>query len=166
MSATANLVHANFVWRISAIDPTSTACGKDRFFPIDPRASRGTDPRTSSGLMRGFAVTWRSAGELNQVGGMGISDTGPHRVSEHVFDVDVYYSTKLSWVDVQQLMLSDRHDIIASLRQPSTWVGYDSSHTTTALGLANRFLESEESTVEEDTIAMRQTWRCVIEETE
>lgn len=166
MTATANLVYANFVWRIEAIDPTAATIGKDRFFSIDPRAVHGTDPRTSSGLTRGFAVTWRGAGTQNVVGGDAICDTYSSRFADHTFELAVYYSAKLKWEDLQQLLLSDRHDIIAALRYQSSWVGYDASHTTTALGLANRVIESDETEQTDDYVALRQTWRCSIEETE
>jgi len=166
MTATANLVYANFVWRIEAIDPTATTVAKDRFFCIDRRAVHGTDPRTSSGLTRGFVVTWRGAGEQNVVGGSAICDTYSSRMADHTFELEMFYSAKLKWDDAQQLILSDRHDIIKALRYPSTWVGYDASHTATAIGLANRWIDSEETEATDDYLALRQTWRCSIEETE
>lgn len=166
MTATANLVYSNFVWRIAAIDPTATTIGKDRFFAIDPRAVHGTDPRTSSGLTRGFAVTWKGAGEQNMVGGDAICDTYSSRFADHVYELVVYYSAKLKWEELQKLLLSDRHDIIKALRYPSTWVGYDASHTTDSLGLANRWIESDDTEDTDEYVALRQTWRCSIEETE
>jgi hypothetical protein len=166
MSASANLVYANFVWRIEAVDPTASTIGKDRLHAIDPRAIHGTDPRTSSGLTRGFVVTWKGCGPQNVVGGAAICDTSSSRFADHAFEVAYYYTSKLKWEDAQKLLLSDRHDGIKALRYPSSWVGYDDSHTTTDIGLENRTIESEEIEQTDDYVVLRQQWRCAIEETE
>lgn len=166
MSASANLVYKNFIWRVEAIDPTDTTVMRNAFVAIDPRPTTGRDPRTSSGLTRCFTVTWLGADEQNVVGGNGITDGLNSRTADHRFDVSVYYDGKLKWADVQAMMLSDRHDLIKALRLPSTWVGYDANNSSTVLGVYDRRIEADEVDAEDDFLILRQVWRCTINETE
>lgn len=162
--STSDLVRQNFVWRIESQTPTSSLL-KPRFTEIDPLR---LDADQAAGVgERSFSVYWLGSEEDNVVDGEGITDNENQRIAEHRYRVDIYYTTKLDYRDLQHAMLQDRHDITRLLRSGDNIKGYNADNSSTELGLFNRIRESDELIMDDpDVWVYRATWRCTIEESE
>lgn len=147
----------NFVWRIEQIAPTSTLETK-LFRSFDPWKLKGQE---SSGLQRGFFVTWAgSEADLD------VQD-GATRTAKHRIAVSVIYAPQVPYLQVQQLVVLDRHDLLKQLRNPDSWKGYSDSNPTDELGLNSRF-RTEDSLDAEDRQGWvyQSTWECTVYEVE
>lgn len=164
MASSADLVLENFYWRIEAISPTSS----ERQQSFHAISTLELDTGQTSGMDRAFVVSWLGSDEEFLVDGEDICDDGVNRIATHRFEVRVTYSAKpgLDALALQQLMLSDRHDITKALRAASSQVGYDDSNTSTSLGILKRVRESDEIEIDGEVWTLVQTWRVDIQETE
>jgi hypothetical protein len=158
MSATADLVYQNFVWRIETLSPTSTLAKKGFTFNNRPL---NLIPDQSSGMTREFTLYWEGSDP----------DHAPtditERTAEHSFMLDVAYSTKLGADVLFPLMLADRHDLMALLRDTAGYRGYNASNTNTDLFLWRRWHKGDvRITASDTTWYLRQNWICTIREGE
>ena len=131
MSASAHLVHKNFVWRIESISPTSKLVAR-KFTSIDRPLTPFADQ--SSGTTRDFAVYSESAGPVYE------PTDGTGHTREWLWSVDVAYTTDMRLSDLHEAVLQDSYDLITTLRDDAKWLGYSSAATTTDIGLWNRHL--------------------------
>ncbi len=156
MACNADLVLENFKWRIENISPTYTGIRKS-FRWIDPVR---LDSEISSGLgERQFWVIWEGSGSDDDLTDQ-IS-----RHADHEFTLTVTYSTDYKLLKRQKAMLNDRHDIIGLLRNTDYYIGYNSSNTTTDIGLHQRWRTGDEMVQETDNIwLLRIGFRCTIQE--
>ena len=157
MATTVDKVRRNFAWRVESIATTSDICGR-RFFEVDPRDLGRTE---SGGLERGFFVTWLSS-EPQQA----VTDQWQW-VTNNRFAVEVLYTPVRGWTDSHDLVLSDRWDLIRTLRDDTLYVGTSDTDSTSDLDLIERWFEGDEFIIEPDSevFVYRQTWRCTIRET-
>jgi hypothetical protein len=158
MASAANLVLANFYWRVESLSPTDTTTSK-KFLRYDPHL---LDADVSSGLMRAFTVTWGNSSEI-----IDPSDI-TERTAEHEFTLEIVYPIeKFKHYELQCIVLKDRHDLIKKLRDPDYYNGVSSTATTTTTGLWARAIISD--TLKQDsptTWVLSQKWRCTINEGE
>lgn len=157
MAAQAHLVRKNFVWRIEAVTPTETTLARRASFTeVDPLR---IDPEQSSGYQRAFSVQWQGS-EGDQLDDLLL------RQQSHMYAVEVYYSTKLKYDDLHDIILQDRHDITKTLRNPSNVIGYSDAQSSTDIGVGGRWFDSDEIVREDNLWTYRAMWRVTITETE
>lgn len=162
--ATSNpaLVLKNFQYRIEAITPTSTDY-RATFVMYDPLKIVA---KRSSGFERRFFVAWHNS-DADIQSNVSHAENGYCRTADHDYTVEVSYPALLPYDDMIALICDDRHDLIKQLREPDKWVGYDSSHATTDIGLWRRLRVSDELETNDNGIwTFRQRWRCYINEVE
>ena len=156
----ATLIHRvfeNFIWRIESLTPTATAGNlRTRFLDYDPLRHDPSAMPTS----RNFSVTWASSA----------SDESPtdlyDRVAEHVFELEFHYEPTMKWNTLHEVILQDRHDINSLLRDPAYFIGYSAINSTDEINLKNRIRTGDSLVRSPSLITLRQSWRCMVWETE
>ncbi len=165
MASTLNRVLQNFVWRMDAITPTdATIIGQNRFIQTDPFR---IDPEQSSGLTRHYSVLWMGGGSGQTVGEEGVIDGLTDREATHTIELRTYYHpSKIKFDRLQLAIAQDRHDILKTLRDPDTFVGYNASNTATDIGLLDRYNTDETVDYSDTLITVTYGWQCIIRESE
>lgn len=160
MATNAHNALENLVWRMESISPTdTTSANKFRFVDIER-----LDPDEMPHAMRLFAVRWQ--GSAPDFGPTDLYD----RWADHTFDIEVYYPVGpggMSTRKLQKMLLRDRHDIAKALRDPSKFVGYDASNTSTDVGIKNRVMIGDALDRNNPAVwTYRASWRLTIQEVE
>jgi hypothetical protein len=164
VSSLAHRVLDNFYWRIEALTPPTVAGIKTEYFEVDPDRIA---PEQSSGLTRGFSVSWNTGGADHEMGGQQVTDGLEDRNSDHEFTVEMIYSKKLGHRDLMSAMLQDRGAILKEMGNADKWIGFNASNTTTAIGLWDRICVSSERDAEDESFTvLRMVFRCAINESE
>lgn len=162
MASNPALVLSNFQYRIEAITPTN-ANYKSAFVMYNPLLIAA---KKSSGFERRFFVTWHGS-SADSESGAPQAENGYCRTAAHDYSVEISYPALMQYDDMLALVCDDRHDLIKQLRDADKWLGYDSSHTTTDIGLWQRLRVSDELETSDNGIwTFRQRWRCLINEVE
>jgi len=165
MATSIHNVLRNFVWRIETTTPQDTTTETKGFSFIDPHR----DDLSVMGAARLFTINYIS-GEPDSEWHAGIDA----RRGDHVIQVELWYPLGVDgfgWLDVQALMLADRHVLIKQLRDDTKWVGYDADNTSGSIGLHKRWPAGEELEVadigtEASALVLRMNWNCNIYEVE
>jgi len=162
-AANLRFVMKNFVWKLEGLTPASAIEKRALFRHIDAHRK---DPETQAN--RRFTVAWIGSEEDHQVGDVWVSDGSNERPASHTIQLEVYYQAmKQNWLDLHDLIASDRHDITLTLRDDASLTGYNADNTSTDIGLWDRSRESDELDRGDDIIwTLRQEWRCIINEIE
>lgn len=92
------------------------------------------------------------------------------REAVHLIRLHVEYPAIAPYLSLARQVLLDRHDLLKTLRDPATRLGYDDSHTTTDIGLMVRTRTRD--VLDKDTDTRYRQWRytsewaCAIRESE
>lgn len=156
MATSLHYVIQNYYWKIEAITPTVS---EKKFYRVDPLNVE--ELGDSSGAIRRFWVEWLGSGE--DLGTTNFSS----RDATHRFAVNVVYPTSYgTHLQLQQLIVRDRHDLIYTLRD-SNLVGYSDAQSSTSIGLNSRWRTGDElQTGEPDLWILRMEFDCHVTEIE
>ena len=149
-------IRESFLWRIESITPTERPDLRRFRRMVRPQI----DPTDMSGAIRLFTVEW--------LGSDGDTDLtcGTHRTAPHIFGVTVYYASSLKPDDEQNLILSDRDDIIKALSLSSTDTrkGYSDTYSATDIGIMSRDRIRDEIQTDAEMTAYKASWRVIARE--
>jgi hypothetical protein len=160
LSAGANLVLRNFVYRVESITPTYSDV---REFFVHNARSTTLDPDASPGMVRSFGVFMETSEEAHDV------EDITERWAVHTFTVEINYPVKSERGDMelQAMIGQDRHDLMKVLRTSDYKDGISTSAPATVTGLQYRKFVGDELDREDPiTWVYTQTWECMIQETE
>jgi hypothetical protein len=131
----------------------------NRFEPMDPNVDQGKD---ASQWARRFWVQWRDSDEDSA------ATDSDRREAWHQYVLTVLYPRCVPWGDLQDMIALDRHQLRMELRDQGKRLGYDSTHTTTDIGLYQRECTGDEIDDKTDPKVhrLRMAWRCKIRENE
>ena len=150
-------IYQNFCWRIESITPASAISPAN--FRRNDHPLYMTDEQSPEDRI--FVLYWDNGDEVED-----FSDLN-QRWSTVYFTLEVAYDATRDLDKLHTLMTSDRNQIIATLRDGSNFVGYDSGNTTTDVNLKGRWFDGDEFDRDRETMwILRQTWKCKIAETE
>jgi hypothetical protein len=109
-------------------------------------------------------------GAEHETGGDVTTDVpGGSRLGDHLFRVEVYYSSDKKWQELQRLLLIDRHDLIKALSNSDDYNGINAANPSTATSMHSRTLESSEidyDNIEQGWVTLHQEWLCTLNESE
>lgn len=153
-----NQIYQNIIWRTESLTPDNVTLSPSVFqhndFPLYMTEDQALKERM-------FTVEWDGGDPV-----MDFSDLN-ERWSPQFFVMEIAYDAKRDLDKLTELMFSDRNQIHAALRNPDNFVGYDSSNTTTDIGLKGRWLDSEDQDRDRETMRiLRLTFRLIVAETE
>ena len=150
-------VYLNHIWIVEAKTPTYVRAGlKSSFRSID---NTRMAPDITSGLTRAFTVSFVSKSQYQSP----ISSS--QRYSTNVFNVTVYYDFD-SYTNylLNSIICNDINDIARTLDNHTYYLGYDSTHTTTDIGLKNRLVQGVSKEGQEGLITVTFETSCLVRE--
>lgn len=124
----------NFCWRVESVSPTNQIV-RNKFLRFDPNQN---EPTQSSAWYRRFWVEWNGSDPDKD------SSSPIQRLAWHDIQVHIVYPILLDVLDLQKLILADRHDLIKTLRAPANRVGYNDTNPTDNVGLYARIRNGDE----------------------
>jgi hypothetical protein len=108
-----------------------------------------------------FTLEWDRGDEVQD-----LSDLN-QRWSDIFLILEFGYDAARDLDEHYDLMLADRNQIISTLRNGASFVGFDADNTATDINLKARWFENDEQDRDLETVRiLRQTWRCRIAEDE
>lgn len=161
MASTADKVLQNFKWRIETITLAHVRPGRNKLRWLGKRV----DPDVSTGTERAFNVFWAGQTEPDEENVRDINE----RIDRHRFRVEVYYpADAIELLELQIMILKDRHDIYKQLRNMDNRLGYNASNTSENIGLWAREIDEDWELDDESDITwiLRSTWYSDIRESE
>jgi len=157
MSRELERVYLNHIWRIEAKTPSYTRAGlKDSFRSID---NSRIEPDQTSGLTRAFMVDFSKRGQYEPLVSSSI------RYSTNSFQVYLYYDfdTYTNYI-LNSIICNDINDITRTLDNHAQWIGYDTTNTTTDIGLKNRIVTSVVKEIEGRLVIVTFETNCLVRE--
>lgn len=159
MASAFDLVLQNFVYRVEAIDPTSALCRR-KFRSNDSAVT--VSPSTSAGMVRSFNVFWESSEPAEEV------EDIVERISDSEWTLEVFYplDSARGTLELQRLIMQDRHDLIKALRTSDNFDGTSPNTPTTETDLHRRSFVGDDIEQGDQTWTYRQRWSCTVFESE
>lgn len=149
--------YRNLLWRMESITPTDTDPARGFLF----YSPRDFNPETARGTVRSFTLFWDGSDPDDEPTDI------TERVADHQFTVEVAYSTDYPLDKLNELVLSDRNDILKTLRDTDGFVGVSDAQPTKATGIWSRVRTRDELDRGNSNIwYLRIVWRCKIQEAE
>jgi len=151
-------IYQNIIWKVESLTPTNQRLSPSRFQHNDQPLNI-TDEQMLKERM--FSVEWDHGDQV-----MDFSDLN-ERWSDQFLIFEISYDAKRDLDKLTELIMTDKNQIHAALRNPDSFIGYDDDNTTTDIGLKGRWLDSEEQDRDRETMRiLRLTWRVTVSETE
>lgn len=154
MATNLHRVYQNFKWRIESISPACTRPGKN-FVSLGNVAAN-----ESTGTSRGFRVK-----RLGRETESELTDLY-QRTATHDYRVEVYYPAALHQDAIEEIISQDAHDIIKTLRNPDSYLGFNSTDSSTNIGIRSRMEISDQVTESTDLWTLQINFKCLITEIE
>ena len=157
MSREVERIFLNTIWRVEAKTPTYTRAGlKASFRNIDQSRLK---PDQTSGLTRAFTLDWSGRGQYEEL----ISASA--RFASHNFQLSLYYDfDTYTNYDLLPIIVNDVDDISRTLDNHAYWIGYNSSNTTTDIGLQNRLVTSVSKQSDDRLVIVNFDFMCLVRE--
>lgn len=146
--------YKNIIWKIESITPTFSIAGvKSKFFHIND-----DEAENLAGYDRSFRLKWKGGGPQ-----MGVSSFSA-RETLHDFTLEVYYNALPKRQVMNEMVLKDIHDLVWALENEDSYIGYDSSNTSTDIGLQNRHVVKSSLTEDNETWILQLEIETTIDE--
>lgn len=146
----------NFVAQLEGITPTYARVG--RLFRLTDGLRGAALDGDSSGRARDFAVTWRGSAADKEPSDMTI------REAWHDMEIVVAYPIAIGREDdLNEMIVKDRHDIIAALRLSSSYKGIP-GNSTQSTGIVRRWRTADELNTEGVVWLLTQRWDTLVRE--
>jgi hypothetical protein len=154
MATNLHRVYQNFIWRIESIPPTCTRPGKNFVSLGNVAASEST------GTSRGFRVKRQGRETESELTDL------YQRTATHDYRVEVYYPSALSQDAIEEIISQDAHDIIKTLRDPASYLGFNSANNNTNIGVRSRMEISDQVNESASLWTLQINFKCLVTEIE